>query len=101
MKVRFSTAVLHISAGVIIWALHFLALYGLTALACARGLPQMIAPIAAAATLPAVVALAVVFWRGWARRANFEAWLSATTAAFALVAVLWEAAAVLLVPPCG
>lgn len=92
---------LRMSAGIAIWALHFLAIYGGTALACARGLPHWPAPSVAVATAVAVALLVVVLASGWRRRAEFASWFSAAAAAFALVAVLWEASVVLFVAaPC-
>jgi hypothetical protein len=37
---------------------------------------------------------------GWRHRRTFEAWLMAALAAMALLAILWEALPVLMVPPC-
>jgi hypothetical protein len=97
----FPATALRISAGVIIWALHFAAIYGVTGLACARGWKDLVSPAIAAATAAAVVAALVVIVAGWRRRGEFEPWLSASLAGFALVAILYEALAVLLVPLCG
>jgi hypothetical protein len=38
---------------------------------------------------------------GWRRRSEFESWFSASAAAFALVAVVWEALPVAVIAPCG
>jgi len=97
----FAATALGMSAGIIVWALHFGAIYGATALACARGLPHLVAPAVGGVTVAAVAALAIVLVRGWQRRRRFEPWLAAGLAALALVAVVWEALPVLLVPPCG
>jgi hypothetical protein len=97
----FAATALRISSGVIIWALHFAAIYGLTALACARGLPQAVLPAVVAATLVAAALLVPVLVRGFRRRGEFESWMSATVGAFALVAIAWEAIPVFMVPPCG
>ena len=97
----FAATACSIAAGIVIWALHFAAIYGATALACARGLPQLVAPAVGWATAAAVAALAVVLVRGYRRRQVFERWLGAALAALALVAVAWEAIPVLVVPPCG
>jgi uncharacterized protein (DUF697 family) len=99
---RFAATALGMSAGIIVWALHFGAIYGATAVACARGLPQFVAPAVGWSTVAASAALAVVIARGWRRRHDFAHWLGAALAALALIAVLWEAVPVLLVrPPCG
>ena len=47
----------------------------------------------------AILAVAVVV-AGWRRRAQFESWMTAGIAALALVAILWEALPVLIVPIC-
>jgi hypothetical protein len=97
----FPSTALFISAGVIIWALHFGALYGLTALACARGWEAIVPPFIAAATAVAVIASLVVIAAGWRRREVFEYWLAATVAGFGLLAIVYEAIPVLMVPTCG
>lgn len=97
----FLSAALRISIGVIVWSLHFAAIYGITALACARGMPGLIAPGVAVATLVAIALLIPVLVTGFRRRAEFEPWMSATVGALALVAVVWESIPVLLVPACG
>jgi hypothetical protein len=97
----FPAAALTISAGVIIWALHFTALYGVTALACARGWEGVVPSAIAGATALAVVAAAAVMVAGWRRRSVFEYWLSATVAGFGLIAIVYEAIPVLVVPICG
>jgi hypothetical protein len=98
---RFAATALGMSAGIIVWGVHFAAIYGVTAVACARGLPQLVAPAVGWSTAAAVAALAVILVRGWRRRHVFEQWLGAALAALALVAVVWEAIPVLVVPPCG
>ena len=91
---------LFMSSGVVIWALHFGAIYGLTGLACARGWQEMVPPgIGLATVVAAILAVAVVV-AGWRRRAQFESWMTAGIAALALVAILWEALPVLIVPIC-
>jgi hypothetical protein len=97
----FPAATLTISAGVIIWALHFGAIYGVTALACARGWEGMVAPAIAGATGAAVLASAAVIVAGWRRRGIFEYWLSATVASFGLIAIVYEAIPILMVPICA
>lgn len=97
----FAAIALRMSAGIVVWALHFGAVYASTALACARGLPQAAPPAVAIATALAVVALLPIVVAGWRRRADFEPAFSASMAAFALIAVLWEALPALWVPACG
>jgi hypothetical protein len=96
----FTAAALRISSGVMVWAVHFAVLYGVTALACARGFPQAVPwTIALATALAAAAALAIIV-AGYRRRAEFIAWLSAAVAAFALLAIVFESLA-LLVPACA
>ena len=97
----FPRTALRIAAGVIVWALHFAALYGVTALACARGWEAIVPGFIAGATVVAVLAALAIIVGGWRRRAVFEYWLSATVAAFGLVAIVYEALPVLTVPACG
>jgi hypothetical protein len=101
MSMTFVEATLRMSAGVIIWSLHFLAVYGVTGLACARGRPDVVAPGVAIATALACAALVPLIVAGYRRRTVFEHWLSATVGAFALVAIVYEGIPVLLVRSCG
>jgi hypothetical protein len=89
------------SSGVMVWALHFTAIYGLTALACARGWGWLVMPSIAASTLLASIAIGALLAIALPRRAQFEYWMSACVAALALVAIVWEALPVLMVPACG
>lgn len=104
----FTYATLRISSGVLIWAVHFTAIYGFTALACALGwsslrwlgvgvLPWTIgaATLAAVAALTAVIASALR-----TGTAEFIEWMMAALAGLALVAVLFEGVAVWMVPRC-
>lgn len=97
----FTLTALRISAGVIVWVLHFAAIYGITALACARGWNALVVPAIAVATGVAVLAALAIIVAGWRRRGEFESWLSATIAGFALIAIVYEAIPVLMVPVCG
>jgi hypothetical protein len=96
----FPLTALRISAGVIVWTLHFAAIYGVTGLACARGWTSIIAPSIGAATALAAAACIAIIVAGWRRRAEFESWLSASVGALALVAIVYEAIPVLIVPIC-
>jgi phosphatidylserine synthase len=91
---------LRISAGVIVWAVHFTILYGATSLSCARGEPRLAVWIAALATAAAVLLAATIVVREWRQRDAFESWLAAALAALALVAIVWEALPMLIVPAC-
>jgi hypothetical protein len=98
---RFDRPAVAMSAPVVIWALHFGAIYGATGVACARGAPQAAVVAVGVATLLAAVLLLVVVVRAWARRVRFEAWIAAALGGFALLGVLWEAVPVLIVEACA
>lgn len=96
----FAATALRLSAGVLVWALHFAAIYGFTALACARQLPAPVPWAVALATLAAAAGCLLILRQELARP-GFEAWLAAGLAALALLAIVWEALPVLMVPPCA
>ena len=112
---RFGPALGRVSAPLAVWAVHFLAIYGLTALACARGFAaqrvlgiEVVALGIAVATLIAAAALVLVIARalGGRRRGaddseDFLRWMSAAAGALALVAIVWEALPALVVPVCA
>lgn len=97
----FPAAALRLSAGVLVWALHFGVLYGFTALACARGFPGAVPWVAGGATLAALAAIALLFLREIPGRAEFVAWVSVAVAGLALVAVLYQTVPLFLVPVCA
>jgi hypothetical protein len=98
----------------LIWAAHFLAIYAFTAIACERGLAStrvleigIVSWAIGVATLAAAVAIVMLIraaMRGGAHSRDgalaFVHWISAATAGLALVAIVWEALPVLLVPVC-
>ena len=97
---RFWPAALRMSSGVIVWALHFTAAYGFTALACARGFGAA-APwaVGLATAIAAVLALAIILSN---LSSEFTRWISAGVAGAALIAILWEGFSAFLVPsPCA
>jgi hypothetical protein len=107
-------------AGMLAWALHFTVAYGVTALACARGLADrtvlglpLVTALVAGATALALAATAVVAARA-ARRLQgglsgeageddprFTAWLGAAVALLAALAILWQTVPALVLRPCG
>lgn len=86
---------------VIVWAVHFLAIYGFTGLACERGFGHAVPWAVGGATLAAAAAAVALLLRGLRDRSDFEHALSAGLAAFALLAILWEALSVVMVAPCA
>ena len=91
---------LWISTGIIVWALHFTALYGLTALACARGQGGTVRWLVLVATAIAVTVAAGIFVKSYRRRSAFVEWMTMGVAASALIGIAYEATAGLLSPLC-
>jgi hypothetical protein len=91
---------LWIASGVIVWALHFTAVYGFTALACARGFPRAVPWAIGAATLAAAAVAIAIIAMAYSKRRDFADGIAAGVAAFALLAIVWEALPVLIVPAC-
>ena len=100
-------------SGLLIWVAHFLVVYVLTAVICARALgevaavgPALVPPAIAAATVVAVGAIValVVFARLRTRAASpvqrFLGWLTMASGGIGLIAVLWEALPAAILPPC-
>ena len=111
-RASFGGTALRMSAGVIVWAVHFAVIYGFAGYACARGLPGPVPWVVGIATLVAAAACVAIAagalfpdeglgmpWRRAGER-RFPAWMSASLALFALVAVVWEALPILWVAPC-
>jgi hypothetical protein len=90
---------LWISSGVIVWALHFAAIYGFTALACARGIGAAAPWVVGAATVVAAALAAALILRNLS--SEFTQWMTAAVAAAALLAILWEGLSAFLAAPCG
>lgn len=99
---------LHMFAGVIVWAVHFTAIYSFTALACARGFSQLqwlglgvVTWAIGGATLIAATATLVILVPALrTARRSFESWMAAGVAALALIAILWETLPVMMLPVC-
>jgi hypothetical protein len=90
-----------ITGGIVIWAAHFTAIYGFTALACARERPSAVPWIIGIATLAGIaLVLADIAWQ-WRDRHAFDAWLGIGLAGFALLAIVWEAVPALMVSSCA
>jgi hypothetical protein len=106
---------LAMSAGLIVWAAHFAALYAVNAVACARGFadariagleaPAFGAALATVAALAALGAVTVAGARAGGpdappRTRAFRRWTTVAVAGLALLGVLWGALPALLTPPC-
>ena len=84
------------SFGAIVWALHFGVVYGLTALACARGYGQAIPWVIGFATVVAGTTVLVAMRLAWPDRHRFEGGLMFASAGLSLVAIVWETVPLLL-----
>ncbi len=92
-------ASLRISLGVLVWALHFTAVYGFTAIACARGFGASAPWVVGAATVvAAAVAIGIIVTH---LSSEFTRWMTAAVAGCALVAIVWEGIPALMVPTCA
>ena len=91
---------LWIAAGIGVWALHFAAIYAVTAIACARAAPNVVPWSIAGATVVGLALAGAIVVIGWRKRADFVDWMAAGVAALAIVAIVWEAAALPFVPAC-
>jgi hypothetical protein len=100
-------------SGPIVWAVHFLFVYGFTGIVCARpailtawlGI-SMAAWVISAATLLSVAAIGTIYlrMRKTLRIAGDPAFVPVLTGALGLLsvlAILWETLPVFLVPTCG
>lgn len=99
----------------LVWAVHFLAIYGFTALACARGFAMevlgvgIVAVFILGASLLATAALLITIRRA-VRESNADAmpassrfvhWLTAAMAGLALLAVWWETLPLIWIAGCA
>lgn len=98
----FTPAMLYAVGGLVAWAAHFGAVYGLTGLACARNAPEAVPWSIGIATLAALVLIGALCVRAYRRRGrDLLDWLAGATAGLGAVAILWQALPVLMVPVCG
>jgi hypothetical protein len=89
---------------VLIWALHFAAIYGLAALACARQmivLVPWVVGVTSVIALAALLAITIPAWLRVLRTSLLADSLAAGLGALAVVAVVWEASALFWVPACA
>lgn len=107
----FTHDILLLFAGPLVWALHFVAIYGLTGVACARpgaagpwlGLPAAgWAVVGLGLVAAAVLAACLRAQPGSASPDNrrFLRWTGSALIGLALLAIAWETLAVFLVPGC-
>ena len=113
MQSRFPRAFLFMLAGPIIWAGHYVFIYSVNGVACARPALQAAwagVPVSSwvivAAGVAALVAMGLVYLSLRTRMphlqdAGFLPWLAGALILLSGVAVIWETIPVLLVPACG
>ena len=92
------------SLPVLFWAAHFTAIYGFTALGCARQMTSVVPWVVGAASAAALIALAAVAVPAGvraARTSQFADFLAFGLGGIAAIAVVWEASALLWVPACA
>ncbi|PVA05564.1 hypothetical protein [Thalassorhabdomicrobium marinisediminis] len=65
-----ATSLWKITFGPLVWAVHFVATYGLTALTCAKGWP--LDPLRIGVGVGTVLALAGILWLGWGAWAQWD-----------------------------
>ncbi len=112
MKSPFGIELLYLIAGPAIWLAHFLFIYTVNAVACARsalagawlGLPAS-SWVIVGGGVAALAGMALAAWRQRGRvRASgaprFHAWLTAALCALSALAVVWETLPVFLMPSC-
>jgi hypothetical protein len=117
--VGFHVKLVFLLSGLLIWVLHFLFVYGLNGLACARGfggniawgvgvVPLVVVAATVIAVLLEVWVLAVAFAgggpgiNGEADRSVREFWrfTTATIAGLSLIAVVWTGLPAFFIDPC-
>ena len=108
----------HLWVGPVVWASHFLVIYGVAALACERpggtgwytqsAVPWLVGAATLLASAILVWTLIAALWAKGNQRPqpepssrNFVDWLAAAIATLVLVAVLWETLALVWIPVCG
>lgn len=105
--------------GLVLWALHFTAIYAINAFACERGresalllglpwVPVMVGIATIAILLPLALVLRVTLRRlagpvteAGQAEPRFTLWFAAATSLYAVLAVLFQAAPALVLPACG
>lgn len=99
-------------AGPLVWSVHFVSIYGLTGIVCARagsaarwlGWPWDAWAIGLAGVVAVAALLPVLRARPRSTHEDsrrFVRWTSMALAGLAVLAILWETLAVLLVPTCS
>jgi hypothetical protein len=88
------------AAGIGVWALHFAVIYTITTIACARAAPHIVPWSIGVATIIALALASAIVVTGYRKRSDFVDWMAAGVAALAILAIVWEAAALPWAPAC-
>jgi hypothetical protein len=92
------------SLPMLVWSAHFFAIYGFTALACARemsGLVPWVVGVASVGALAVLIAVGVAAGVRVARAARLEDSLALGLAGLAIVAVVWESSSLPWIAACA
>lgn len=102
-----------IFAGPLIWAVHFIAIYGFTGILCARLSARLewfgigiVSWGIVVATIIAIAAIGAVYLWAAPKRAvqdnrAFIQWMSAALSLLSIIAILWETLPIFLIPACA
>lgn len=120
MQVVGFSPILGAISAMLVWAAHFLIVYGAQATACARGgagatlFGQPLVPaLVLGLTLLSLLVVAIIGLRAWRRlrsglsgqegedEPQFTVWMAAAISLLAALAIVWEAAPVLILRPCA
>lgn len=107
-------------AAMMVWAAHFLVVYGAQATACARGMAgatlfgqPFVQAMVLGITAISLVAVAIIGFRAWHRlrsglagqegedEPQFTVWMAAAISLLSALAIIWEAVPVFILGPCG
>jgi hypothetical protein len=110
---HFTRSFLLIFSGPIIWAVHFVAIYGAAGVICARPAAARLqwfglhaadwSTLIASAVAIAAIGAVILHMRktiGHAKYAGLIPWITVGLGMLAIVAILWETLPILLIPAC-
>jgi hypothetical protein len=109
----FTRRFLRLFSAPIIWAVHFLAVYTITGIFCARphlqgqwlGIDAIVLGICVASAA-AIAAICLLHQRDWRKclrsgKTDFTHWTASSLGLLSIIAILWETIPVFIVPLCG
>ncbi|MCW5695586.1 MAG: hypothetical protein KIS96_02505 [Bauldia sp.] len=102
---RAAAALPFLFAGLIVWAVRFLAVYGFTAIACVNGWSGAVPVVIVAASVVAIAVNGVVIAAGLRRNGSeagrFLGLIAAAVAALSIIAIVFETLPAFLVDACA